>query len=143
MVDIPTAVAASVSGAVVAGVISAIVNAFSIRHQSRQNREHKQWMEQFQWRRETNAIIRQLRREALQMDIDSPDMEIISELVEDLEIQVDLIPAEYNGTPLNTALNDIRLAYHDYETGDGDVVEFRTEMIQATEIAEREIDDTS
>lgn len=143
MVDIPTAVAASVSGAVVAGVISAIVNAFSIRHQSRQNREHKQWMEQFQWRRETNAIVRQLRREALQMDIDDPDIEVISELIEDLEIQVDLIPAEYRGTQLNSALDDIRLAYHDYENENGDEVKLRTEMINATEIAEREIDDTS
>lgn len=141
MANIPTAVVASVSGAVVAGVISAIVNAFSIRHQSRKNREHKQWMDQFQWRRETNAIIRQLRREALQLAIDDPDIEIISELIEDLEIQVDLIPTEYSGNQINTALNDIRLAYHDYENDHGDVVELRTEMIDATEKAEREIDD--
>lgn len=143
MIAIPTAIVASVSGAVVAGVISALVNAFSLRRQSQQNRKHKEWIEQFQWRRETNAIVRQLRREVLQMDIDDPDIEVISELIEDLEIQLDIIPQDYNGTQLDNALNDIRLAHHDYENGDGDVVELRTEMLRSTETAEREIEDIS
>ena len=142
MVDVPTAVVASICGAVVAGVISAIINAYSLRHQFRQNQKHRLWMEKFQWLRETNTIVRQLRREALQMKIDDPDIDVMDELIQDLKLQLDSLPTEYNGTQLDSALNDILIAYHDYDDGKGNIVDLRTKMITATETAERNIENT-
>lgn len=143
MVDIPTTVAASIIGAVVAGVISGVVNLISLHAQSRMNRTHKQWMERFQWRRETNATVRQLRRNTLQLDISNPDLDIINELIKKLEIQIANIPDKYSGTALNKALNDIQLAHNSYEDSDDDtaIVDFRTQLLAATETAETKIDD--
>jgi hypothetical protein len=143
MVDIPTAIAASIIGAVVAGMISGVVNLISLGIQYRLNRNHRQWMERFEWHRETNATVRQLRRHTLQLDMSDPDLNAISELIKELEIQIDHIPDTYSGTALNTALNDIQLVYKNYEDSDDDtaIIDLRTKMLTATETAEAIIDD--
>lgn len=143
MIEFSTAVSASIIGAVVAGVISMIVNVLSLGGQYLLNRRHREWMEQFQWRRETTAVVRQLRREALRLDVKDSDTDTIDQLIEDLESHLDSIPTVYSGTDVNSALDNIRIAYRDYNESDSPtaIVDLRTDLMAATESAERKLED--
>ena len=143
MINIPTAIAASLIGAVVAGIISGVVNLVSLVIQYRLNRSHKQWVQEFQWRQETSAAARQLRRHTLQLNMSDPDTDVINELIKDLEKQADRIPDTHRGTEISGALDDIRLAHKRYQESDDNtaVVDLRTELIEATETTETKIDD--
>lgn len=136
------AIEAAIISGVIAGVSSIVINGISVGAQYVLNRRHREWMERFQWRRETNAVVRELRRETLYLDVRNPDVEKLGELIQDLETQLDFIPEEYSGTTLSADLDDIRLAYHNYKDADGgaSVVDLRTNLLSATETAESQLD---
>lgn len=134
---ISTPVLAAIIGSLVAGVISFIVNVISLGGQYVLNKKNRREMKEFQWKRETTSILRELRREALRMDLNNGDAGVVNNLIEEIESQIDLIPSKFKDSDTNSNLDDILLTYHDFdtETNDMTVVDYRSELIEKTEDA--------
>lgn len=135
---ISTPVLAAIIGSIVAGAISLIVNLASIGIQYWLNRKNQKQMEREQWRRETISVIKELRREALRMDLSATDSDlgIFDELVKEIEGRKDRTPPFYRNTSINSDLADIIL-YHREAQGDSDfsLPNYRQKMIECTEAA--------
>lgn len=109
--ELSTPVFAAIVGSLVGGVSSLVINIVSVILQYRINNRNRRRIHREQWRRETISLIRELRREALRIDlsVDEPEEHTFDELVNQIEDKTDRIPPQYQGSRLNSALSDIIL----------------------------------
>ena len=142
--SLSTPVLASIVGAVVAGVISAIINIISLGAQYLINEKQQKNIVRREWERETTKNIRELKRSVLSFDPSSDsvsdDLDIIDSLVNDLEDQKEIIPDQHNS--IEPKLTDVVLAHERKNSDDyySSLIEYRTELLQAVQDVEGEFD---
>lgn len=124
---------AAIIGSIVAGVISVIVNILSLLGQHKLNQRNRRLINEDQWRRDTVSIVRELRREAMNMDLDGGDDELIQNLVGDIKSHLDRTPEKFTNSPTEDGLTKLRLANRDFESGNINRIELRQEIISKSE----------
>ena len=142
--SLSTPVLASIVGAVVAGVISAIINIISLGAQYLINEKQQKNIVRREWERETTKNIRELKRSILSFDPSSDsvsdDLDIIDSLVNGLEDQKEIIPDQHSS--IEPKLTDVVLAHERKNLDDyySSLIEYRTELLQAVQDVEEEFD---
>lgn len=132
---ISTPILAAIIGSIVAGVISFVINLISLVGQYKLTQKNRRWMTQFQWKRETISIVRELRREAIRMDLSQYDNETFDQIHSELEEQTHSIPQEYEETEINSALDDITLCHQRFDPSsrDSSLPSHRQSLIEKSE----------
>ncbi|MCF2206355.1 hypothetical protein KI372_04170 [Halobacterium salinarum] len=128
-----TPILAAIVGSVVAGVISGIVNLISTLGQYKLNRRNRRLMNEDQWRRDTISIVKELRREALHMDLGGDDQELIEDLVQEVEGQLDQAPEKFLESPVENKIRGIRLKVRKYGDDEINGPKFRQGLINKSE----------
>ena len=143
--EISIPILAAIVGSLVGGVSSLVINITSIAIQYKINNRNRRRINREQWRRETISLIRELHREALQLDlsVSEPENHTFDELVEQIENKVDRSPPQYQDSRLNSAISDIILKHNgaDIDSGRFSLPEYRQDMIDSAETALENFED--
>ncbi|MDL0121794.1 hypothetical protein [Halobacterium salinarum] len=86
-----------------------------------------------QWQKETISVIKELRREAIRMDLTGDDDELIQDLVQDIETQLDEVPSKFINSSIERRLLEIRLEKSEFNNGDLSHPDFRQHLIAKSE----------
>ena len=135
--DISTPILAAIVGSIVAGVISFCVNIISLAGQYILNEKHHKRTIRFQWRRETISLIKELRREALRMELSQGGIKPLEGIINEIETQHSDIPQEYVGSDVSNRIDSIALVHQEYLRSPTEVSipEYRRDIIQNAEKA--------
>lgn len=90
-------------------------------------------MNEKQWRRDTVSVIKELRREALRMDVDGDGDELVQNLIEEVESYLDRTPDKFVGSSIENKLSELCLVNSNYETDELNRIEFRKETMTKSE----------
>ena len=130
--DLPTPVLAAVLGAIVSGVISIVVNIISYFIQNKINEENRREIREEQWQRDTLTLVRELNRQALDMDMGSTNHPQISSLIKDIESQIDGAPEETE-QEIISGLENILIIKKKFNADETDNIKYRKDLIEKSE----------
>ena len=132
--DLSTPILAAIVGSVVAGVISFVVNLFSLYGQYLIMRKNNKIINVTQWENESFSLIRELQREAMRMEIDDEGVEELRPTIEDIQSQRYKIPDTYRGTNIEKILEEIEWWLQEYDQESEILVsKLRGEILKSTE----------
>ncbi len=119
--------------AIISGTVSVFVNIISLVGQYKLGQRNERLRDEKQWRRDTVSVVKELRREALRMDVDGDDDELVQNLIEEVESHLHRIPDKFTGSSIENKLSELCLVNNNYETGNLNRVEFRKETMTKSE----------
>lgn len=142
--DIPTAILAAVIGSIVAGVISIIVNLSSLALQFRFTILNNERTRRMQWRTESSTLAKELKREALRMELSEEGIEEIRPTIDDLRKQRAKIPQKHKDSEIESKLDELEWYLNKYDQEQDMLVSsLRDHLIEVSDNIQKELESLS